>query len=31
MNGIVFQTSARMMMKIDDQKWVSGADPLGVR
>ena len=29
MNGIVFQTSARMMIQTDGQNWVSGADPLG--
>ena len=29
MNGIVFQTSARMMIQIDGQNSVSGADPLG--
>src|SRR3954470_24681562 len=31
MKGTVFQTSARMMIQSDDQKWVSGAEPLGVR
>src|SRR4051794_17018477 len=30
MNGTVFQTSARMMIQIDDQNEVSGADPSGV-
>src|SRR3954462_7484464 len=30
MNGTVFQISARMMIQMDGQKWVSGADPLGV-
>src|SRR3954465_99386 len=29
MNGTVFQTSARMMIQIDGQNEVSGADPLG--